>query len=307
MNHPPLKKRALFIVNPASRQGSEASLTLGIKRLQQADISVHQVVSQSAEETRRAIREYRPQVDLVILGGGDGTISSCAGTLVDTGLPLGIVPLGTANDLSRSLQLPETPEEAFAVIAAGYLSRIDVGRVKEHYFFNVAHMGLGVKVTQELTPEVKKSWGVLSYLKAFFSALSRLRRFRVRLQVDGKPYKLRSIQLAVGNGRYYGGGNVIDEEARMDDGLLSLYSLRPQSVWELLTLAPLLRDGKQRHARRVFRARAKEIHIETRSAGLEIHADGEPISHTPASFTILPEALAVFVPAAALTERKPTP
>ncbi len=307
MNHLLLKKRALLIVNPASRQGREASLNLGVKLLQQAGIGVHQIASESAEETREAIHQYCEQMDYVILGGGDGTISACASTLIETGLPLGIIPLGTANDLARSLAIPETPEEAFAVIAKDVRTRIDVGCVNNHHFFNVAHMGLGVKVTEELTPEVKKSWGVFSYLKAFFAALGQVHRFRVRLRVDGKSYKLRSIQLAVGNGRYYGGGNVIDEEARMDDGLLSLYSLRPQSVWELLTLAPLLRDGKQRHARRVFRARAKAINIETRPKGLAIHADGEPVSHTPAAFTILPKAIEVFVPAEAMNERIAAP
>lgn len=288
--------RALLIINPASRLGAEASLQLGIKLLQQARIDVQQVTSQSAEETRKTILKHRDKIDFVIVGGGDGTLSSTAHTLIETKLPLAILPLGTANDLARSLGIPQEPEEALAAITKNVRTRIDVGMVNDQYFFNVAHMGLGVRVTQELTPDVKKHWGVFSYLRAFFAALTRIRQFRVNLEVDGEKHSLRSIQLAVGNGRYYGGGNVIDEEARMDDGLLSLYSLRPQSVWELLTLAPLLRDGKQRLAKRVFRVRGRKIRIHTRPGGREIHADGDPVGRTPATFTLLPGAIEVFVP-----------
>ncbi|HEY7885874.1 MAG TPA: lipid kinase, partial [Cellvibrionaceae bacterium] len=255
-----------------------------------------QVTSKSAEETRKTILAQRDKIDFVIVGGGDGTLSSTAHTLIETKLPLAILPLGTANDLARSLGIPEELEEAFAVIAGNVRTHIDVGLVNDQHYFNVAHMGLGVKVTQELTPEVKKHWGVFSYLKAFFAALARIRQFRVNLEVDGEKHSLRSIQLAVGNGRYYGGGNVIDEQARMDDGLLSLYSLRPQRVWELLTLAPLLRDGKQRHDRRIYRVRGREIRIHTRPKGREIHADGDPVGRTPATFRILPGVIEVFVP-----------
>lgn len=288
--------RALLIINPASRLGAEASLQLGIKLLQQAGIDVEQVTSQSAEQTRNTILAHRDNIDFVIIGGGDGTLSSTAQTLIETKLPLAIVPLGTANDLARSLGLPLEPEEALAVITKNVRTRIDVGLVNDQYFFNVAHMGLGVQVTQELTPDVKKHWGVFSYLKALFAALTRIRQFRVKLEVDGKKHRFRSIQVAVGNGRYYGGGNVIDEEARMNDGLLSLYSLRPQSVWELLTLAPLLRDGRHRIAERVYRVRGRKICIHTRPGGREIHADGDPVGRTPATFTLLPGAIEVFVP-----------
>lgn len=289
-------KRALLIVNPNARNGAQAELDEGLALLQRSGIEVEYYESTSAEQTREAITQRHEHLDLVIIGGGDGTISSAAGLLHRYHLALAVLPLGTANDLARSLCLPEDLEEVFEIIAKGYCQSIDLGKVNGKYFFNVANMGLGVKVTEELTPEVKKQWGVFSYLKAFLAALVRIRQFRVRLQVDGVSYKLRSIQLAVGNGRYYGGGNVVDERNRINDGQLSLYSIKPQTVWEFLTLAPLLRDGKQRQAKRVFQQRGKRIDIVTRPAGMAIHADGEPIDRTPASFILIPKALRVIVP-----------
>ncbi len=292
MSSPPVT-RTLLIINPASRQGAAAALDAGLERLSRAGFDVESYLSHSPEESQRAVRERRDQLDLVIVGGGDGTISSMAHTLYECQLPLAILPLGTANDLARSLGLPPELDGAFEAIAANRRRRIDLGVVNDHYFFNVANLGLGVQVTEELTDEVKKHWGVFSYLKAFCAALARIRQFRVRLRVDGERQKLRSIQLAVGNGRYYGGGNVIRDCAQIDDGLLSLYSVRPLSVWELLTLAPLLREGQYDLDQRVFTAQGREIEMETRPSGMAIHADGEPVTVTPARFRIIPGALEV--------------
>ncbi|MBU2885524.1 lipid kinase [Gilvimarinus agarilyticus] len=290
-------ERALLIVNPKARQCAEAELDAGIARLEQAGIKIEQYQSAGPEESRQAVLERKAALDLVIVGGGDGTISSMAGVLSECQLPLAVLPLGTANDLARSLGLTGELDNAFAAIEAGHRQFIDLGVVNGHYYFNVAHLGLGVKVTEELTDEVKKHWGVFSYLKALFAALARVKQFKVELKADGQWMKLRSIQLAVGNGRYYGGGNVVDEQCRINDGQLSLYSIRPQSLWELLALAPLLRDGKQRQADRVTLLRAKTIELITRPKEMEIHADGECVAKTPADFTLQRNALDVVIDA----------
>ncbi|MGD8176348.1 lipid kinase [Marinimicrobium sp. ARAG 43.8] len=287
--------KALLITNPKSRQGASAALDEGLERLAQAGWRVEHLQSQGPEESQRAVRDRCGDLDLVIMGGGDGTISSMAGTLYECGIALAILPLGTANDLARSLGVGPSLEEAFDALIANRRGRIDLGIVNDHYFFNVANMGLGVQVTQELTPEVKRHWGVFSYLKAFLAAVMRIRQFKVNLRVDGKAHRLRSIQLAIGNGRYYGGGNVIRDCASIDDGKLTLYSIRPQTLWELLTLAPLLRGGQYDLDRRVFTIQGQHIDVVTRPDGMDIHADGEPISQTPARFRVMPGALDVVI------------
>lgn len=288
--------RALLIVNPKSRQGAEAALDEGVERLRQSGFEVERLISQGPEQSRQAVLDRCGELDLVIMGGGDGTISSMAGVLYECKIALAVLPLGTANDLARSLCLPETLDEVFAVIAANHRRRIDLGRLNDHYFFNVATLGLGVTVSEELTDQIKKQWGVFSYLRAFFAALARIRQFKIRLNVDGEHHRLRSIHMAVGNGRYYGGGNVLRDSNQIDDGQLSIYSLRPQTVWELLTLAPLLREGQYDLDQRVFTAHGRDIRIETRPAGMAVHADGEPVTRTPAHFEVLPGALEVVTP-----------
>lgn len=282
--------KALLIVNPNSRQGVEAQLQEGVERLGEAGIEVEHLVSDSPAESRKAVETRSKEIDLVIIAGGDGTISSMAETLLNCQLTMAVLPLGTANDLARSLGVAGSLDDAFSAIIANHRQRIDLGCLDGHYFFNVAHIGLGVKVTEELTDEVKKQWGVFSYLKALFAALARSGQFRVTVTVDGRIHRMRSMHLAVGNGRYYGGGNIISEDAYIDDGLLSVYSLGPQKFWKLLLLASLLRDGRQRHDQRIFTATAREIEVST-SQRMAIHADGEPVSHTPARFEVHPAAL----------------
>lgn len=288
-------RTALLIVNPNSRSGSDADMQEGIALLEAAGIQLINTTSNSAEQTRRLIVEHCRTIDLVILGGGDGTISSAAPALYQHQLPFAILPLGTANDLARSLGMSGDLLEAFQLIVKNHRSRMNLGVVNGHYFFNAANIGLGVRVTHELTPEIKKQWGVFSYLAAVFAALKKNRKFRATIRVDGKTYKVSSIQLAVGNGRYYGGGNVIDEYSTIDDGKLCLYSVPPLTLWELLTLAPLLRNGKQRLTDKIFTASGQRIEINT-SRLREIHADGEPVSITPALFEVIPEALEVIRP-----------
>jgi diacylglycerol kinase (ATP) len=286
---------ALLLLNANSRSGDTADIHEGVSLLKTHGISVIQKKTSSAQQTEQLIQEYSRQIQLVILGGGDGTISAAAGSLYQHQLPFAILPLGTANDLAHSLNIPTNLTEAFQLIINSHKSRINLGVVNKRYFFNAAHIGLGVKVASELTPEVKKALGVFSYLKAAFTAFKKNRPFHVSVKVDGKSYKLHSIEIAVGNGRYYGGGNVIDKGSEIDDGKLCLYSLAPSSFWSLLGHSIFLRYGEHGLVRNTFTTSGKRIEIIVRKAK-DIIADGELISKTPAVFEVIPEALEVIRP-----------
>lgn len=288
---------ALLILNGKSRNGATADMQEGLQLLNRANITIIQKNSGSAKETAQLIQDHCNRIQLVILGGGDGTISSAAGSLYKHNLPFAILPLGTANDLARSLGISNNIPDAFQAIANNYRIKINLGVINGHYFLNAAHIGLGVTVTHELTPEVKKKWGVLSYLKAVFAAFKNNHSFRVTITANGESHTMRSIQLAVGNGRYYGGGNVVDEKSEIDDGVLCLYSLPPSTLWELLTRAFLLRYGKHSQMQKTFTISGNRIEVRTKRAK-EIHADGEPVCKTPAIFEVIPHALEVIRPTA---------
>jgi diacylglycerol kinase (ATP) len=286
--------RALVVVNRAARRGG-SSIDAALAVLRDAGIEPdEQRVPDPAMLPQRIVAE-REKYGLVVLGGGDGTLSAAAPGLIESGLPLGILPLGTANDLARTLGLPFDPVAAARVIVAGRRQRIDLGRVNGRPFFNVAHLGLSVTLTTQLTPARKKRWGKLSYAISAAQVLTEARRFGVELVCDGERAIGRSIQVAVGNGKYYGGGNAVATDATIDDGTFDVYSLEPRNRWRLLLMLPWFRRGAHGSWPEVRAMRCRHLVIRTRRPR-KITADGEIVTTTPAEFDMLPKAVEVFVP-----------
>lgn len=291
-----MAKPILLLVNLNSKQGL---LRFGEAVASFNDLGISYIIGQikEPEDFARCIRRYRKQVSAVVIGGGDGTLNVAVDALVETGLPLGILPLGTANDLGRTLNLPRTLPEACTVIAEGHRQAIDLGRVNGKYFFNVASCGLSIKITQELSGRMKKRWGVFAYAIAAIKTIATARRFTVYIQVDGgEEMRRRSLQIAVGNGRYYGGGLTIAEDAAIDDERLDLYSMEIPDWWHIFFLLPALRSGKFSERIGICRWEGKQISVYTNSPR-EINTDGEITTQTPALFELCPKAIEVFVPA----------
>lgn len=242
------------------------------------------------------IKRLGHEVDLVVVGGGDGTVNASLKGVLETGLPLGVLPLGTANDLARTLGIPSEPSRAAAVIATGQLRRVDVGQVNDQFFINVASMGLSVELTRQLTGKLKRRWGRVGYLVAALRALGRAKAFVADVSTGEKTTRVRSLQIAVGNGVYYGGGMAVYDAAGIDDQCLDFYSLEPQHLWRLPLILPAFRQGRNRALPgvRAF-CSGGPLEIRTRPA-LPVNTDGEITTATPARFQLLPRALSVFVP-----------
>lgn len=290
-----MSQRALLLVNRHARQG-QTQLSAAIEQLQALGLELIEESTENPEQLPDVIRRYQDRVDLVIVGGGDGTLNAAVDGLVDTRLPLGILPLGTANDLARTLELPTSLPEACEVIAKGNIRRIDLGWVNNKHFFNVASMGLSVQITKQLTRDVKRRWGVLAYAVTALKAISQVRPFRAEIRLNGESIRARTIQIAVGNGRYYGGGMAVVHDATIDDQRLDLYSLEVKHWWQIVALLPAMRGGQHINSENVRALHAQEIEVYT-SRPRPINTDGEITTQTPAHFRVIPGALAVLVPA----------
>ncbi len=288
------RRRALLLVNQLSRSG-EACLPSVVACLQSSGIEILPFGVGNPAEIPELIRAHHGQVDQVILGGGDGTMNAACGAILDLAVPMAILPLGTANDLARTLGIPIDLDLACAVAAHGITRRIDLGLANDKYFFNVASIGLSVAVARTIDPETKRRFGVAGYALAVMRALKEHRPFRARIDCDGRRLRLHSIQIAVGNGRHYGGGLTVVEDAAIDDHLLDLYSVAPASMFRLMLLAPALRTGRHGQFSGVRLLRGRRIVIETRRS-MPVNTDGEVTTRTPVVFEILPAAIEVFVP-----------
>jgi YegS/Rv2252/BmrU family lipid kinase len=291
-----MAKRALLLVNRLSRSG-DADLSAAVGCLQAAGLEVLPFAIERPQDIPTLIRAHRCRVDLVIVGGGDGSMNAAADAVLEIGVPMAVLPLGTANDLARTLGIPSALEEACAVAANGLRHRIDLGEVNGKHFFNVASIGLSVAVARMIDAETKRRWGAAGYALTVVKALREHRPFRVRIRCDGRFLQLRSIQIAVGNGRHYGGGLTVASDAAIDDYMLDLYSIGPAGLLRLALLAPALRTGRHGEFEGVHLLRGRHIELET-SRPMPVNTDGEVTTHTPAVFRTLPAALEMMVPAA---------
>jgi diacylglycerol kinase (ATP) len=286
--------RVLCLVNAKARRGGEA-LDLVLARLAGHGLAVTVEPFEALPEIARDIVRLRRQADLVVVCGGDGTVSYAALAAVESGLPLGILPMGTANDLARTLGIPMDLGSAADVIGERHFRRIDIGTVNGHAFFNVASIGLSTELARGLDPVLKKRFGRLGYAIAAARVLSRSRSFHASISEKGETTEVDTYQIAVGNGRHYGGGNVVEHSAAIDDGHLDLYSLEIRNVWKLAMMLRSFRAGRHGAWAEVRTARCVEFDIET-ARPMPVNADGEIVTSTPAHFKVHPAAVAVIAP-----------
>ncbi|WP_181919508.1 lipid kinase [Alkalilimnicola ehrlichii] len=287
---------ALLIANRACRDG-EIDLKPALAQLDERGVAAHVVYPDGVAELQRDIREASGRWGTVIVAGGDGTLHAAIPALREADVVLGILPLGTANDLARGLDIPLDLVGAAEVIGSGRVRPIDIAAVNDTFFLNAASIGLGVAVTRELSNSgnLKRRWGALSYARALVNAMSNVDAFRVRLTIDGEQKSVRSLQVTIGNGPYYGGGMAIAPEARVDDGTLYLYSVAPRPFWQLARLLTAIPRGGQGRYPQVLAQQARRIQVDT-DEPLPITADGEPCGKTPATFEVLPAEVRVWVP-----------
>ncbi|PSP19070.1 MAG: lipid kinase [Cyanobacteria bacterium QS_8_64_29] len=289
--------RALLLLNRHARQGNRYRHEV-IERLQALGLELALEQFERPQQLASTIRAYRDRVDRVIVGGGDGTLNAAVEGILEAQLPLGILPLGTANDLARTLGIPATLAAACDIAANGRIQYIDLGRVNGKHFFNVASLGLSVRVAQRMSKQAKRRWGVLAYLATAARILARSRPFRAKIYAGGESLFVRTAQIAVGNGRHYGGGMTVVSDAQIDDGRLDCYSLEIRHWWQMLRLLPALRYGTLFERPEVRVLHGTEFKVYTRRPR-SINTDGEITARTPAQFHLVPQALPVLVPAGA--------
>lgn len=264
-------------------------------------VTKHAVTSGS--DLRRTLEKVMAEAhDLVVVGGGDGTVGCAADLAAGTDVTLGILPLGTANDLARTLELPRDVAAACSTVANGKVVDIDLGRVDGRAFLNVASVGLSVGVTQALSPALKRRLGPVAYPVATLVAYRRHRPFRARLEFpdgDHEAIELDDLlQVAVGNGRHYGGGNAVSPTAGIDDHLLDVYAIERGRLHEHISLARLLKDGSFVHHDRVLHLTTRRLRLVT-DPEQRVNLDGEIAATTPSVFEIERNALHVVIPSGA--------
>lgn len=276
-------RKYLFIVNPEAG-GSRAGKLIDVidnrmKKLGQA----YKIISTKGphDATDIAAGNLDHYTDIIAVGG-DGTVNEVARALIDNkkGL-LGIIPSGTGNDLSLSLGIPRDAEKALELILDDNrkIREIDVCSINDKPYLNISTIGFDAKVVK-MTNTIKKIIkSELSYIISVLLNLITFRKSSVELIIDGESHHINSFLLAVGNGKYYGGGMPIMPSAQMDNGFLEVCSVKDASNLKVLTLFPSIFKAEHiKHRKYVSIYRAKEViaHI---TENMILNVDGELIEN----------------------------
>lgn len=293
-----MKRRVVVLVNGRA-SGGDGPVGDVLTQFRRAGMEVDEHRPGSIEEMRDIIRQRGPGADVVVVGGGDGTINAALEPLLECGVPLGVLPMGTANDFARSVGVPAELCAAGAAIVEGRERAVDVGLANGCPFVNAAGMGLSVQVARALNRDTKGWLGMFSYPAAVLGSLRDQRPFQAEISGCGTNLRVPSIQLTVGNGVYYGGGTPLAQDAAIDDACLDLCNVRALPLERLLRVAFAIRRGRQQDLEDgADTLRGRRFRIETRPV-VTVSLDGEPMLRTPVDFSVAPAALRVRVPGAA--------
>ncbi|HEX6926140.1 MAG TPA: diacylglycerol kinase family protein [Longimicrobiaceae bacterium] len=294
--------RITFIINESNTDTLER-LRNSIQARRQAGDEVRARLTFEGGDAIWMAREACEQsCDLLIAAGGDGTINEVVNG-IDQWMRasgagrepprLGIIPLGTANDLAGALEIPEEVEEAVEVAVGGGERLMDVARVEGRCFLNVSTGGFGAEATEEASTEAKRVLGPLAYLVTGVRKFVALEPLTARVSTaEGTIAEGRFLLFAVGNGRRTGGGNVLTPVADPSDGLLDLCLVREMSRVEFLRLLPQLRAGEHLGHPAVVYLQLPAFTLES-DEELSVNADGEPISGRKFSYGVAEWKLAV--------------
>jgi diacylglycerol kinase family enzyme len=288
------------IINAGSGAPDKGEMKQRLEEMFEAgNIEAHISLAHTGEEVvNLAKRAARSDAEVIVAGGGDGTINAVAAQVLVSNKTLGILPFGTLNHLAKDLQLPLDVEGAVKAIIEGEVVHIDVGEVNGHLFVNNSSLGLYPNIVREREKQQQLGWGKWpAFLWAAIAVLRRYPFLGVRLSVEGRELSSRTPFVFIGNNEYEMEGLAIGRRARLDAGNLSLYVTNQIGRLGLIRLAIRALFGGLRQEKDFLALSAQEIWTETKHKRLRVALDGEVISmQPPLHYRVRPGALRVLVP-----------
>jgi diacylglycerol kinase (ATP) len=291
-----LKQReAVLLVNTRSLKGAEWLEEAKQKLSEQGvNLTFASGYSKAPELFARAKEEANGN-NLVIVGGGDGTMCAVANILAKSDATMGVLPLGTGNAFARDLGIPTDLDKAIDVLTTGMATEVDLGVCDGKYFLNVVTIGLTATVAKTLTVPLKRRFGRFVYGIALSKALHEMKPFLAKLETENGTKEVNAVQVVIGNGRYHGGPLPLSPTAAITSGSLRLYVVEAGSKVDLLKYALLLPTGLQGVLKTVHSEATKGGKITTEPVQ-SVVVDGELSNKTPIEFSTEPLSLRVMVP-----------
>jgi diacylglycerol kinase (ATP) len=292
-------KRARLIYNPTSgREAIRKHLPDVLAKLEAAgyEASCHATTCEG-DATKAARIAIERKYDVVIAAGGDGTIYEVVNGLADADYrpKLGIIPVGTTNDFARAIHVPRSVDAAVDIICAGHTLPIDVGKMNEKYFINIAGGGRLTELTYEVPSKTKTMLGQLAYYLKGIEMLPSIKATEVAIEYDGKLFEGEIMLFLVANTNSVGGFERLAPDASLNDGMFTLLILKKTNLADLIRIATLAIRGEHTKDPNVIYVKANRIKV-TPTEKMQLNLDGEYGGLAPAEFVNLYRHFEVFVP-----------
>lgn len=292
--------RTLVIINPAAGSADVASIEDAVMRLPGWSVAETEHATHARELASSAIEEG---FERIVAAGGDGTVSGVVQGIVEhpnNRVLLGLIPMGTGNDLARTLAIPDDPLAAIDLVLHGKERLIDLIRVEGgghlRYCINMAAGGFSGEVDAALEEgTLKETWGPLAYLLGAVKAKREVRAYEATVALDdGSPEPFPALAVLVANGRTCGGGLRVAPLADPEDGLLDVMVIQHGTLLELTGLVARLASGTMFESPHVIHRQGRRVRIESVPPML-FNVDGELLTEEPIVFTVVPRMIRVTV------------
>ena len=291
----PLPKQAILVVNAMSRKGADVFDVARDKLIAAGIELIEAHAVHDPDQMDKVICQAIENAPMVIVGGGDGSLSTNVDFFLGKDTVFAILPLGTANSFAGTLGIPKDLDSAVDVIANGERKRIDLGCIDGDYFVNAAAIGLSPLIAETVPHKLKRYLGVVGYLIWALWCALRFRPFRMTItHDDGRIDKVWATEARIANGTHHGGVEMVESQ-ELDSGEIVIQAVTGTSVWGLgwswfATLFKL----KSRHGT-TCEFRGRKMILKTRPR-LKISIDGEIAAKTPVTVSVARGAIEVAAP-----------
>lgn len=298
-----MKKIKVFY-NEKSGNNDEEEVLQTIKSF--FDSEENQLEFISPDGPKEAIRlakkaaEERP--DLILALGGDGTIDKICGGLLEANEEslLGIIPNGTVNNLAKSLNIPQDIRAALENLEQGKLQKVDMAKVNQEYMTSSLTLGILADIAQNVSSKDKKKLGPLAYFKDAYKVIRYNKSYQIELKHDGKTEQLRTKLLLITMTNTIAGMQALAPKAKVDDGLLRVYSLKKINLLKILWHLNKLRKGQFEDFSEIEHFDTNELEINPLSTKKKnipySRIDGDKSDQLPVKIKVYPRALTTIVP-----------
>jgi diacylglycerol kinase (ATP) len=291
--------RYLFIINPIAGNGKGLKYISKIQEyFNDKDAEFKIEVTQHKNHGCEIAKEYSHNNDCHIFAiGGDGTINEVLNGIVGTNSILSIIPCGTGNDFVKTLYGSYFIEDYVTTLIEGISTSIDLAKVNDRYYLNIASVGFDSEVAYNVTKfkGLKFLPGIICYLLSVLYTAFKFRAIDLEIYIDNKVEKQKTFLLAAANGKCYGGGIFITPEATIFDGKLDICNIKRVSVLKLLTSIGKAIKGDIKHIKEVSYSKCNKA-IVTSSTEFTLNIDGELLKTNHAEFQIIPRGIQMMLP-----------